>query len=431
MLRLLLNNTAADHDQHHGASDHACGSFGDSLTDEDDDFLSGNGSNPGVPHGKEVTTYIVTSVFFTIFITGICGNILLIFTVVRNLSMRNPPNIFLANMAVGDLLIVLISVPFAAVIYVTSTWPFGLMFCKFNAMLQDISIGVSVFTLVMLSLDRYTAIVTPFKLHNKRAARGCSTGIQVKIMTIWGIAIFFSIPDALNTTLEEIESQDNQTIYYACSPYPIALGHDYHISLVVGKFLVYFVIPVFVIVLVYSLMARQLIFSADFLPSTAQSNQQQLQKQMKTRKSLAKLFLIMVLLFVICFLPKHIFLLWFYGDPDAMDHYNLGWHIFKLISHCLAYMNSCINPLTLYFLSKVFRRYFNRYLFRKCQRNSGNDHSWPLNNGNSQTRLSMPSLDTDAFPLTAITPTDRRRSGGNSIYSTKPSSFSRFNTNYV
>lgn len=214
----------------------------------------------------------------------------------------------------------------------------------------------------------------------------------MKILAIWLVAAVFSVPDALNTTLEEMFTPDNSTIHYACSPYPQLLGYQYHIILVLVKFFVYFFIPVSLITVVYGMMAKQLMSSADFLPATAQANQQQLQKRMKTRKSLAKLFLVMVLMFVLCFLPKHIFLIWFYGDPNSMEHYNLGWHIFKLIGHCLAFVNSCINPLTLYFLSKVFRRYFNRYLFRSCRRcgrkNDDNEHAeWFRRHSPTQTSL--------------------------------------------
>ncbi|GAU98466.1 hypothetical protein RvY_09608-2 [Ramazzottius varieornatus] len=306
-----------------------------------EDMTLTNATLDMVPDGKEVHI-IVTCVFTAIFIIGVVGNAMLIFTVARNLSMQIPPNIFLANMAVGDLLVVLISVPFATIPYITPSWPFGVILCKFNAMLQDISIGVSIFTLLILSVDRYVAIVTPFKLHNKRSTRGCSLSIKMKILAIWLVSAAFSVPDAINTSLEVVETMEDPSNVtepiLICSPYPFALSPQYHIGVVLGKFLVYFVLPVVFIVLVYSLMARQLISSTDMVPS--HGNQQQLQKQMQNRKSLAKLFFIMVLVFVICFLPKHIFLIWFYGDPNSMENYNLGWHIFKIISHCLAYVNS-------------------------------------------------------------------------------------------
>jgi gastrin-releasing peptide receptor len=42
-------------------------------------------------------------------------------------------------------------------------------------------------------------------------------------------------------------------------------------------------------------------------------------------------------------------------------------HYFKIIGFCLSFINSCVNPLALYFLSHQFRRYYNRYLFCWCR----------------------------------------------------------------
>lgn len=43
------------------------------------------------------------------------------------------------------------------------SWPWGELICKLSETAKDISIGVSVFTLVALSGDRYFAIVDPLK----------------------------------------------------------------------------------------------------------------------------------------------------------------------------------------------------------------------------------------------------------------------------
>jgi hypothetical protein len=95
-----------------------------------------------------------------------------------------------------------------------------------------------------------------------------------------------------------------------------------------------------------------------------------------------------VVLFAICFLPMHIFFLWFYFDPDVWSNYNQNWHIVKIIGFCLAYTNSCINPIALYCVSTSFRKYFNRILF--CCRSQSDDHhggidaSIPMSHYNSQ-----------------------------------------------
>ena len=69
-----------------------------------------------------------------------------------------------------------------------------------------------------------------------------------------------------------------------------------------------------------------------------------------------------MVLFAICFLPMHVFFLWFYFDPNSFENYNVYWHILKIIGFVLAYTNSCINPLALYCVSTSFRKHFNRLL---------------------------------------------------------------------
>lgn len=78
---------------------------------------------------------------------------------------------------------------------------------------------------------------------------------------------------------------------------------------------------------------------------------------------MAKTVLAFVLVFAVCFLPNHIFLLWFYINPKAVDEYNVYWHVFRIAGFCLLYSNSCINPIALYLVSGTFRKHFDRQLF--------------------------------------------------------------------
>lgn len=68
-----------------------------------------------------------------------------------------------------------------------------------------------------------------------------------------------------------------------------------------------------------------------------------------------------VIVFAVCFFPQHVFMLWFYIYPTAQTDYNAFWHYFRILSFCLAFTNSCINPIALYCVSNTFRRYFDRY----------------------------------------------------------------------
>jgi len=73
-----------------------------------------------------------------------------------------------------------------------------------------------------------------------------------------------------------------------------------------------------------------------------------------------------VLMFAICFLPHHIFMLWFYNYPKSTDEYNTFWHVLRIVGFCLSFMNSCINPIALYLVSGTFRKHFDKQLFWWC-----------------------------------------------------------------
>lgn len=74
--------------------------------------------------------YLVPIAFGLIFLLGVIGNGSLIFIICRYKSMRNLPNMFIFNLALGDLFILLFTVPFTSTIYTFDLWPFGEFICK-------------------------------------------------------------------------------------------------------------------------------------------------------------------------------------------------------------------------------------------------------------------------------------------------------------
>ena len=91
------------------------------------------------------------------------GNGTLIYIFIKNKEQRNVPNIYIISLALGDLLVLVFTVPFVSLIYTFESWPYGIFACKFSEFVRDVSIGVTVFTLTALSADRYMAIVSPVR----------------------------------------------------------------------------------------------------------------------------------------------------------------------------------------------------------------------------------------------------------------------------
>ena len=132
--------------------------------------------------------------------------------------------------------------------------------------------------------------------------------------------------------------------------------------MVMIKFLAYYAIPLIIITFFYILMAHHLVLSTRNMPGEMQGQS----TQIRARKKVAKMVLAFVIIFILCFLPYHIFNLWFHFDPRSEEVYDEFWNAFRIIGFCLSFINSCINPITLYCVSGTFRKYFNRYLFCCC-----------------------------------------------------------------
>ncbi|CAH1407591.1 unnamed protein product [Nezara viridula] len=326
--------------------------------DLNDTFNATSDEEP-IPYSERPETYIVPILFAFIFLVGVLGNGTLVLIFIRHKTMRNVPNTYILSLALGDLLVIVTCVPFTSTVYTFSTWPYGLFVCKLSEVAKDISIGVSVFTLTALSADRFFAIVDPMrKLYSSIGGKG-ATGCTIMIaIAIWLLAMFCASPAAIGTYIRVFKDPNNVTLFETCYPFPEEWGPFYSRSIVMAKFLVYYAIPLTIIGFFYILMAHHLVLSTRNMPGEAQGQA----RQIRARKKVAKTVLAFVVVFAICFLPHHIFMLWFYNYPKAQMSYNNFWHIFRIVGFCLTFINSCVNPIALYWVSGTFRKYFNKYL---------------------------------------------------------------------
>lgn len=99
--------------------------------------------------------------------------------VAANQQMRNTTNLLIINLALADLLFIVFCVPFTASDYALPFWPFGDAWCKIVQYLVIVTAYASVYTLVLMSLDRYLAVVHPIT----------SMSIRTEANTYWAIAV--------------------------------------------------------------------------------------------------------------------------------------------------------------------------------------------------------------------------------------------------
>jgi hypothetical protein len=171
------------------------------------------------------------------------------------------------------------------------------------------------------------------------------------------------MPAAIYSRLREHLLPNNHTIIFSCYPFPGQLGDTPDKLLVISKFLAYYALPLCAITVFYVLMARHLERSARHIPGEAAHSSS---NQVQARKKVAKMVLAFVVIFVLCFLPYHVFMLWFHLNPDSISEYDDFWHFLRMVGFCLSFSNSCINPIALYCVSGTFRKHFNRHLLCCC-----------------------------------------------------------------
>lgn len=215
----------------------------------------------------------VSCVFAAILITGIVGNTLLILSFVRHKTLSTPHNALVVNLASGDFIFLVISLPFNIVWYIFSNWPFGLAICKLSHFAENLATAVVICTLSFLSVER-CLIVTGKKLW-RRQKRG---PIWLTI-AIWSFSLLVSLPSLITTSLTK-EVTPNDTLVL-CMHYSVGWMSTLKTFHVGFMFIFLFCLPFLIITTAYILIAVHLISRA--FPFS--------QRKPKTQKTNGKIYL--------------------------------------------------------------------------------------------------------------------------------------------
>ncbi|XP_053949839.1 allatostatin-A receptor-like [Anastrepha ludens] len=294
---------------------------------------------------ERVVSTIVPVFFGIIGLAGLLGNALVILVVVANQQMRSTTNLLIINLAISDILFVIFCVPFTATDYVLPEWPFGNLWCKFVQYMIVVTCHGSVYTLVLMSLDRFLAVVHPVTSMSLRTERNA----MLAIIFAWVLIVTTAIPVALSHSVQLYYFKGRN--YTAC----VFSSHEEIWNLVafqVSFCASSYVTPLTLIFFLYMCMLARLWKSAPGCKPSAESR--------KGKRRVTRMVVVVVLAFAICWLPIHVILVLKALDMYASTHLTV---IIQIISHVLAYTNSCINPFLYAFLSENFRKAFRKVVW--------------------------------------------------------------------
>nr|CAH7760440.1 unnamed protein product [Callosobruchus chinensis] len=206
--------------------------------------------HPASPLASVYFQTAVYSMYITIFIVALLGNVFVCYTVLSSPRMRTVTNYFIMNLAVGDMLITILCVPFTSVSLVKQYWPFGGFLCPVINYFQALSVFISAYTLVAISIDKYMVIMWPLK---PRISKSFATCV---IALVWLIAGATVLPTATFTTLV----LPNETKYELCDRYICredysSVGGEYGVMYTQVLMVMQYVVPSVVLLFTYTSIA--------------------------------------------------------------------------------------------------------------------------------------------------------------------------------
>lgn len=185
------------------------------------------------------------------------GNLVVLFAFCNDSHLLTPSNNFLLSMAIADLLVGLICMPFYSYAQIKNTWPFGELFCKIWITIDDVVTMASVLSIVAITIERYWSI--NHSVHYRRHTN--KNRIRIFSLLIWlipflnfapGIWLLESKDNPSHS--EQINHYNNQTeTKFEC----IGAYHSHTVYLIIAQ-INFFAWPLVVIIVLNALIVVNL-----------------------------------------------------------------------------------------------------------------------------------------------------------------------------
>ncbi|CAL8289394.1 unnamed protein product [Merluccius merluccius] len=296
--------------------------------------------------------YFLPALYSLLFLLGLLGNILVVWVIVAGVRLRSMTDVCLLNLAIADLLL-LSSLPFLAH-QARDQWRFGDAMCKVVLGTYHVSFYAGIFFIILMSVDRYLAIVHAILALKTRTR---SFGVLAAVVT-WVAGLLSSFPEV--GFLQE--QSYNSTSY--CAPSYVNNSelndddrHWWRVFSLLKMNILGLVIPLVIMIFCYSQIVRTLLSSQS------------------SKKQAIRLIAVVVVVFFCCWLPYNV--MCFFRALELMGSNtscirSCQIRMAQQVTEVIGYSHSCINPMLYVFAGQRFRRQLFRLMSRSPCR------MWPI-----------------------------------------------------
>uniref|UniRef100_A0A336MTM8 CSON003862 protein n=1 Tax=Culicoides sonorensis TaxID=179676 RepID=A0A336MTM8_CULSO len=121
-------------------------------------------------------------------IVSCCGNFVVLYVFLTTKALRTPSNMLIVNLAFSDFMIMFTMCPSMFWACLKETWTLGVLGCQLYALSGSLFGCVSIWTMTMISFDRYNVIVKG--LSGKPLTMG---GVALRLLFIYSTCTFWAI----------------------------------------------------------------------------------------------------------------------------------------------------------------------------------------------------------------------------------------------
>ncbi|XP_044233286.1 B2 bradykinin receptor [Thunnus albacares] len=271
-------------------------------------------------------------------IVGLMGNGLVLCVFFLQRKPCTVADIYLGNLAAADL-VMMSCLPFWAVTIARGyQWDFGEVLCKLVNVAISMNYICSVMFLMMVSLDRYIALLKPMSPCRLRRAAWAKR----ICLGIWTLGFLLTLPILLFRTVKPVEDPGVEACILAY-PHPVWRVH-YNIAKIVLGFL----IPILVVA-----------YCTHYIVAALSNRGATGFPRVRKERKATYLVLAVLVVFLICWTPHQVMCF-----LDTLDYFKvtpgcLWGHMLDIgiqLSTYLGYSNSAVNPFLFVIVGKHFRR---------------------------------------------------------------------------